>query len=93
MKLSTAIRKGCKGKKQIILTYDDHKGGVCVIGAARLGSGRNNDYPSSIFPVLLEQIENEDGVDESLHACLTYQNDILKWSFKEIADWCEYYGY
>ncbi len=101
MKLSTAIRKGSKGKTQGFGRHWDPKtGAVCALGAARIGAGQgpcyllDPDSPSiyQIFPDAWTQIETEDG-NERIISLIGHFNDTLRWSFGEIADWLDYYGY
>lgn len=92
MKLSTAIRRGSKGVRQITHELYDGGRGYCVLGAACRGVGIKPKMGAdssgkllSLFPILgtFRHVR----LDGTLAEKLVYYNDYREWSFKKIASW------
>lgn len=96
MKLSTAILKGSKGRKQgTKRLYDLETGKVCALGAACLAVGIKpkgvySNKLVNMFP-FLRQIDKETGLP--FQESIVEKNDFEGQSFKYIANWLRSLGY
>lgn len=100
MRLSTAILKGSKGRKQANGALLDSEGAVCALGAACYGVGihprQGEEFSQALvrrFPILKYVIANTGGEDKDLQTIIASRNDEDEWSFRKIANWLRKLGF
>lgn len=100
MKLSTAIRKGSKGRTQTAESLMNSDGAVCALGAACIGVGikpavgKGFSYKLlKMFPFLGKLTDNYTDNPQTLADHIVRFNDQSGWSFTRIANWLERKGY
>ena len=94
MKLSTALRNGARGQRQGTGYYFLEPSCCCAMGAIFRGLGiRDEGSITAEAMDRLREIVDCDGRETTLNVLLADLNDHLGWSFDEIADWLEHYGW
>lgn len=101
MRLSTAILKGSKGRKQAEGTLRDFDGAVCALGAACYGVGItpkvDQDFSNALtrrFPILQNvTVLKNNGDYDNLQSIIADKNDEGHWGFKRIANWLRKLGF
>ena len=99
MKLSTAILKGSKGRKQTSGQLRDETGAVCALGAACYGVGFTPELYGAesvcllkLFPYL-GKLSDCISSRKTLADKIVDNNDNRGWGFKRIANWLKKLGY
>lgn len=93
MKLSQAIRRGCRQTHQIKAQFTDGEGGACAFGAAMIGV--NSDSPHSVrfeqeWPILDNPVRHPITLEKTVvYDVIVSLNDKYDWTREAIADWVE----
>lgn len=100
MKLSTAMLKGGKGRRQTTNTLRDSEGAVCALGAACYGVGIvphvGTEFSTTLakyFPILTHVKVDFDGDVKDLQTIIAEKNDEDSWGFRRIANWLRKLGF
>lgn len=101
MRLSTAMLKGSKGRRQCTNQLRDSEGAVCALGAACYGAGitprLGGEFSQALtrrFPFLkYVTVQNDNGDVYELQTIIASRNDDDNWGFRKIASWLRKLGF
>ena len=88
MRLSQAIREGCKGTYQVYYTMSDGKGGFCAAGSAEKALMEVNSRINDFIKFLRQPINCPVCTySRTIDTTIPHLNDFHRWTREAIADW------